>query len=48
MKLASGVPDAERQRRRRARNWALFAFLGFFVALVYAVTIVKIKAGYGP
>jgi hypothetical protein len=40
---------AERQRRRRsARNWALFSILGAFVALVYAVTIVKIGLGYGP
>jgi len=38
----------ERLCRRRARNWALFGALGFFVALVYAITIVKIKAGYGP
>jgi hypothetical protein len=39
---------AERKRRQRSRNWAVFAFLGGFVALVYAVTIVKMKLGYGP
>jgi hypothetical protein len=40
--------DAERRRRRRVRNWTLFAVLAAFVILVYAVTIVKIKLGYGP
>jgi hypothetical protein len=40
--------NAERQRRRRARNWALFAVLGGFAVLIYAVTIVKIRLGYGP
>ena len=38
----------ERQRKRRARNWALFAVLGGFAALIYAITIVKISLGYGP
>jgi len=38
----------ERARRRRARNWALFGLLGLFALLIYAVTIVKIKLGYGP
>lgn len=38
----------ERKRRLRARNWALFGLLAFFAALIYAITIVKIKAGYGP
>jgi len=40
--------DEERQRRQRARSWVLFGLLGFFAALIYAVTIVKIKLGYGP
>lgn len=40
--------DLERQRRQRARNWALFGMLAFFAALVYAITIVKIRLGYGP
>ena len=35
-------------KRRKARNWAVFLALAVFVALVYAITIVKIKAGYGP
>ncbi len=38
----------ERNRRRRGRNLALFFALLAFVALVYAITIVKIGAGYGP
>jgi hypothetical protein len=37
-----------RAGRRRARNWALFAVLGGFAVLVYAITIVKIRLGYGP
>lgn len=44
------APDpvsAERQRRRRGRNLAVFLTLLGFVALVYAVTIIKIKLGYG-
>jgi hypothetical protein len=35
-------------KRRNARNWAIFLTLAVFVVLVYAITIVKIKAGYGP
>ena len=38
----------ERQRRKRSRNLAVFFSLLGFVALVYAVTIIKIKLGYGP
>jgi hypothetical protein len=53
--LNSDLPDPisadpvnkERERRRRLRNWAVFAVLGGFVLLVYTVTIVKIKLGYG-
>ncbi|MGB9151847.1 MAG: hypothetical protein WCD70_02040 [Alphaproteobacteria bacterium] len=37
----------EQSRRRKQRNWAVFLALLAFVALVYAVTIVKIKMGYG-
>jgi len=40
--------EAKRLRKRRARNWALFAVLGGFAALIYAITIVKISLGYGP
>lgn len=39
--------DPQRLQRRRQRNWALFAILAGFVLLIYAVTIVKIKLGYG-
>jgi hypothetical protein len=39
---------AERQRRKRGRNLAVFLVLLGFVVLVYAVTITKIKLGYGP
>jgi len=45
---APGPLADERVRRRKRRNWAVFAALVFFVVLVYAVTIVKIKLGYGP
>jgi hypothetical protein len=33
----------ERQKRLRQRNWALLAALLGFVALVYVITIVKMK-----
>jgi len=46
--IAPDPLNAERLRRRRARNWALFAVLGGFAVLVYAITIVKIRLGYGP
>ena len=39
---------AERMRRKRGRNYAVFLILLAFVVLVYAVTITKIKLGYGP
>ena len=35
------------QRRQSQRNWAVFAALAGFVVLIYAITIVKIKLGYG-
>jgi len=38
----------ERKRRQRGRNYAIFFILLGFVVLVYAVTITKIKMGYGP
>jgi len=31
----------DRQRQRRARNWALLATLVAFVALIYVITLVK-------
>ena len=37
--------EQERQRRLRARNWAIFLALAAFVAIVYVVTIVKMKGG---
>jgi hypothetical protein len=40
--------EAERIRRRKGRNIAVFAALLCFVVLVYGVTIVKIRLGYGP
>jgi hypothetical protein len=43
---APGSPESERRRKRR--NWAVFLALMGFVVLVYAITIVKIKLGYGP
>ena len=33
----------ERRRRQRAKNWALVAVLVAFVALVYAVSIVRMS-----
>jgi len=47
MNAADPLSD-ERRRRRRGRNLALFFALLAFVVLVYAITIVKIGAGYGP
>ena len=37
------TPEEEREhkRRRQARNWVLAGLLLFFVALFYAITIVK-------
>lgn len=37
--------EAERKRRVRARNWAIFLALAAFVAIVYVVTIVKMTGG---
>jgi hypothetical protein len=37
--------QAERRRRVKARNWAIFLALAAFVAIVYVVTIVKMKGG---
>ncbi|HKX07155.1 MAG TPA: hypothetical protein VJN67_03145 [Stellaceae bacterium] len=34
----------ERQKRQRARSWAIFALLAGFVALVYVITLVKLGA----
>jgi hypothetical protein len=35
----------ERQRRQRARNWAILLALAAFVLIVYVVTIVRMKGG---
>ena len=40
--------EAQKLRRQRGRNIALFLALLAFVGVIYAVTIVKIKMGYGP
>ena len=37
--------NGERQRRQRARNWAILLALAAFVLIVYVVTIVKMKGG---
>lgn len=34
---------AERRRRQRGRNWAVLLALVAFVAVVYFITIVKLK-----
>ena len=38
-------PVDEKQKRLKQRNWALLVALVAFVALVYVVTIVKMKGG---
>lgn len=49
MKTIGQIPgttvEAERQRRVKARNWAIFLALAAFVAIVYVVTIVKMQGG---
>ena len=35
----------EKQKRLRQRNWALAIALVAFVAIVYAITIVKLQGG---
>lgn len=37
--------NPEALKRRRARNWAIFAVLMAFVVIVYAVSIVKMSHG---
>ncbi len=39
--MADGRDSAERSRRLRMRNWALFAVLVAFVLIVYVVSIVR-------
>lgn len=41
-------PSDKRKKRLHARNWAVFLGLVAFAVLIYAVTIVKIRMGYGP
>jgi hypothetical protein len=43
----NGPLSKEQLRRRNYRNIAVFLALAVFVILVYAITIVKIKAGQG-
>jgi hypothetical protein len=38
-------PTDEKKKRLRQRNWALAAALVAFVAIVYAITIVKLQGG---
>ena len=45
---AQRLLEAERARRSKGRNRAVFFTLLGFVILVYAVTVVKIKLGIGP
>ena len=37
------TPVDEKKRRLKQRNWALLAALVAFVALVYVITVVKLK-----
>ena len=39
--------DERRQQRLKRRNWAVFLVLAALVVLVYAITLVKIRQGYG-
>jgi uncharacterized membrane protein YhaH (DUF805 family) len=38
-------PDSEKKKRLRQRNWAVAIALVAFVAIVYAITIVKLQGG---
>ena len=41
-------PLGEKRRRLRGRNRAVFLLLLGFAVLVYAITLVRIKSGWGP
>jgi hypothetical protein len=44
--MNAGTPtNGERQRRQRARNWAILLALAAFVLIVYIVTIVRMQGG---
>jgi hypothetical protein len=48
MTMMSFEPLNEQGRQRlRRRNWAVFLVLAALAALVYAITLVKIRQGYG-
>jgi predicted anti-sigma-YlaC factor YlaD len=38
----------DRQRRQRAKNWALLAVLTALAVLFYVITIVRVDVGLGP
>jgi hypothetical protein len=42
--MIGAIAVDERQKRQRARNWAILALLAGFVALVYVITLVKLGA----
>ncbi|MDX2028140.1 MAG: hypothetical protein SFW62_05845 [Alphaproteobacteria bacterium] len=46
--MAKKSSGKDRLKRLRGRNWAVFLALVIFVVLVYGITIVKIRLGYGP
>jgi len=46
MSLRSLALDDDRQRRQRAKNWALLAVLGGLAVLFYVITLVRV--GWGP
>ena len=45
---AETPPEQKKNSRRRGRSITLFLVLLAFVLIVYGVTIVKIRMGYGP
>lgn len=45
MSASQAPANDQRQRRQRARNWAILLALAAFVLIVYVVTIVRMKGG---
>lgn len=39
------LPDSDIRKRQRARNWAMLVVLLVIIALIYAVTMIKLGLG---